>query len=196
MSALAGIWNFDGKPDAAQSCARMLSVQAIYGQHDGAQWDMDWIALGRRLYRLLPEDEHDQQPVFGGDGRFVLVADIRLDNREELMSALGIAPARGRDMADAAILLAAWERWQENCVDHMLGDYAFAVFDRNRQRLSLVRDPIGMRPLHYHRGEKFFAFASMPKGLHALPEIPRRPDEERVTEYLALLPEAGSRSFF
>ena len=65
-----------------------------------------------------------------------------------------------------------------------------------RQRLLLARDPLGQRPLHYHCGNKFFAFASMPKGLHALPEVPYAPDEERIAEFLVLMPETGAQSFF
>ncbi len=196
MSALAGFWRFDGKPDTAASCARMLAVQALYGPHDEHQWDLASISIGRRLFRTLPEDIHDNQPLSGGDGRFVLVADIRLDNRDELTGLLEISPERARSLADAAILLAAWERWQENVFDRLVGDYAFALWDRKEQRLVLARDPLGARPLHYHRGPDFFAFASMPKGLHALPQVPRRPDEERIAEFLALLPEDGPRSFF
>ena len=174
----------------------MLSAQSIYGPHDSAQWHAGSVALGRCLFRLLPEDVHDHQPLVGGEGRFVLVADIRLDNRDELIGELRIAPSQARSMADSAILLSAWERWQENCFDRLYGDYAVAVFDRNLNRLTLARDPTGSRPLHYHRGAKFFAFASMPKGLHAHSEVPRLPDQERMAEFLALLPESGPRSFF
>ena len=196
MSALAGLWNFDGRPNAGQSCARMLTAQAMYGPHDHAQWDMGAICLGRRLYRVLPEDSFDAQPLVGGDGRFVLVADARLDNRDELARACDMEAEQARRMADSAILLAAWERWQEAVFDHLCGDYAFVLWDGKEQRLVLARDPLGTRPLHYHRGNGFIAVASMPKGLHALPEVPRAPDEERAAEFLALLPEDGSRSFF
>jgi asparagine synthase (glutamine-hydrolysing) len=55
---------------------------------------------------------------------------------------------------------------------------------------------MGQRPLHYSRGRGFFAFASMPKGLHALPEIPPAPDREAVAGFLALIPEDGSETFF
>ena len=84
----------------------------------------------------------------------------------------------------------------ENCCDRLVGDYAFALWDTQDQRLVLLRDYLGMRPLHYHRGKDFFAFASMPKGLHALAEIPRAPDEDRIAEFIALLPEHGPQSFF
>jgi asparagine synthase (glutamine-hydrolysing) len=197
MTALAGLWRFDGRPDAADGCARMLAAQELYGLHAGAQWsEGGGVALGRRLMRVLPEDAFDRQPLIGGDGRHVLIADIRLDNRDELIETLQIATAQASSLCDAAILLAAIERWDESCLEHLVGDYAFALWDGPRQRLLLARDPLGQRPLHYHRGNGFFAFASMPKGLHALPELPYALNEERIAEFLVLMPEAGTQSFF
>ena len=196
MTALAGLWHFDGRPDAAQNCARMLAAQEVYGRHDGAQWSDGDVALGRRLMRVLPEDDFDRQPLIGGGGRYVLVADTRLDNREDLAAALGIPPQQASTLCDASILLAALERWGELCLDHLVGDYAFAFWDGTRRRLLLARDPLGQRPLHYHRSKRLFAFASMPKGLHALSEVPYAPNEERIAECLALMPETGSQSFF
>lgn len=196
MSALAGLWRFDGKPDAADACRRMLAAQEIYGPHGVRQWDDGAVALGRRLFRLLPEDSFDRQPLLGADGRYVLVADLRLDNRDELAAELGIAEPEARSLADAALLLRAWERWESEAFDHLLGDYAFALWDGRDRRLILARDPLGGRPLHYHVGKDFAAFASMPKGLHALPDIPYAPDDVRTAEFLALIPEYGPRSFF
>jgi asparagine synthase (glutamine-hydrolysing) len=196
MSALAGRWNFDGNPEAAASCRRMLAAQQLFGPHDVAQWDDGGIALGRRLFRLLPEDAFDRQPLAGGGGRYRLVADVRLDNRDELARYIGIDLSRAASLSDAAILLAAWERWQEGVFDRLFGDYAFALWDGRDRRLILARDALGGRPLHYHRGDGFLAFASMPKGLHALDEVPYGPDEVRIAEHLALIPEHGSGSFF
>jgi asparagine synthase (glutamine-hydrolysing) len=62
--------------------------------------------------------------------------------------------------------------------------------------LTLARDFLGQRPLHFHRNEGFFAFASMPKGLHVFEEIPRTPDQAKMAEFLALLPERGTSTFF
>ena len=196
MSAIAGVWTRGAGPDPATACARMLSAQAIYGPHASDQWDGDEISLGRRLFRLLPEDVHDSQPLVGGGGRFLLVADLRLDNRQELEARLGITPDRGRQLCDAAVLLAAWEKWAADCFDRLIGCYAFALWDHELRALTLARDPISQRPLHYFRGNDFLAFASMPKGLHAMDEAPRTPDEAFTREFLALMPERGPRTFF
>jgi asparagine synthase (glutamine-hydrolysing) len=196
MSAIAGIWRITARPEAAESCERMLAAQSIYGNHKSNVWSASPVALGRRLAKLLPEDVYDDQPLIGGGGRYVLVADLRLDNRDELIESLEISPAQAKTMCDAALLLATFERWGVDCCEHLVGDYAFAVWDAAERRLVLVRDFLGSRPLHYFRGNGFVAFASMPKGLHALTEIPRAPDEERLAEFLTLMPEYGSATFF
>jgi asparagine synthase (glutamine-hydrolysing) len=174
----------------------MLAVLSPYGPDDSAEARSGAFAAGRNLYRFLPEDRYDRQPLLGGDGRFLLVCDVRLDNRDALASALGLAPVDAARAADADILLAALTRWSDRALDRIVGDYAFAFFDREAQSLMLARDPTGQRPLFWHRGDGFFAFASMPAGLHALPAIARVADTATMTDFLGLLPNRGAASWY
>jgi asparagine synthase (glutamine-hydrolysing) len=183
VTAIAGLWRFDESPPRPD-LQRMLGAQQMYGPHATDSLDDGRLALGRALYRVLPEDRHDRQPMRGGDGTLLLVADIRLDNREELAASLGIGEDLAR-ISDSAILLCALERWGDRCLDHLVGDYAFALFDRRAERWLLARDPTGQRPLHYHVGPRLFAFASMPKGLHALAEIPYAANVAALIDTLA-----------
>lgn len=196
MTALAGFLSFGGGPGPREACARMLAAQRMFAPDGSDIWAEGPVALGRGLFRILDEDRFDRQPLTGGGGRFRLVADLRLDDRAALVDALDIDPGAAASLADSALLLAAWERWGEASLDRLYGDYAFALWDAAERRLFLARDGLGAKPLHYHRAGGFLAFASMPKGLHALPEIERAPDEERVSEFLATFPEHGPRSFF
>src|ERR1051326_265197 len=166
MTALAGIWDQRSGCDVFEYCARMLAAQSVYGRDGESRWDASTVSLGCRLWRLLPEDSSGIQPLRGAASGFVLVADLRLDNREELASELHLAPVEAATMSDAALLLAAFERWDDECCARLVGDFAFALWDEREQRLVLARDIIGARPLHYYAAEGFFAFASMPKGLH------------------------------
>ena len=72
MTALAGLWRLDGRPDAAEGCVRMLASQEIYGRHGISHWAAGDVALGRCLMRVLPEDAVDRQPLQSASGRFVL----------------------------------------------------------------------------------------------------------------------------
>jgi asparagine synthase (glutamine-hydrolysing) len=194
MTALAGFISLDGR-DPLAPVRRMLKAQALYGRAD-ADWSDGVAALGRRLHPRLPEDRFDRGPAVAANGRLALVADVRLDNRDEIEAALGLGGEAARRTSDAALLLAALERWEEAALDRLVGDFAFALWDGEKRRLLLGRDYAGHRPLHYHRGAGFVAFGSMPKGLHALPEIPYRLNEEAALGFLALMPESGSATLF
>ena len=194
MTALSGFWRFDGGSDVGENCARMLRGQSIYSKDKPAEHVDGAIALGRALWKVLPEDSYDRGPVVGAEGRLVLVADARIDNRESLCSDLGLGT--GAQLCDAALILRAAEAWGDDFVGRLIGDFALALWDRDRQRLLLARDFLGQRPLHYHQGEGFFAFASMPKGLHALAEVPYAPNRASNADFLVLMPQTGPETFF
>jgi len=196
MTAICGLWRWDGQAGAAEDCERMRRTLAIYGRDRSGGWDGGDIALGIQLARLVPEDIHDRQPLTDDGRRFTMVADARIDNRPELAAELGVGDERLRTMADSDLMLVAWERWQSGCLDRLYGDFALAVWDTQTRTLQLARDPLGQRPLFYHLGDGFAAFATMAKGLHALAEVPVAPDLDTLRDYLALAPMRGPGSFF
>jgi asparagine synthase (glutamine-hydrolysing) len=181
MSAIAGVWSFDGGAVVAEACQQMLHALGIYGADHTAQYASAELAMGRCLSRLLPEDRFDHQPLCANDS--VLVADLRLDNRRELIRQLGLVGAAG--LADSALLMAAWQKWREQCVDHLLGAFSFAVWDLRERELFVARDHTGERPLYYFSSSNQFAFASMPKGLHTLGQVGAEIDEDYIVRYLS-----------
>ncbi len=192
MTAIAGAWRLRGGASFREDCAHMLAAQSRYGPHGEALWEDEEMAMGRRLYRTLPEDRFDQGPLTRPQG-IAMVADVRLDNRQALEASLGLSNQR---LCDAAVLFAAWTRWEEACFDHLVGDYAFALWQPEFRRVVLARDPMGRRPLFFSRNPDRFAFASMPAGLLALPDMPKRPDARHLAKFLSLGPETGCESFF
>jgi asparagine synthase (glutamine-hydrolysing) len=128
---------------------------------------------------VTPEEIGEVQPLVGRTGA-MLAMDGRLDNRDELLRALELPQAS----SDASCVLAAYETWGERFAERLNGDFALAVFDPRQPRLLLARDAIGIRPLYYHKSDRFFAFASEIKALLAHPEIPARPDDEGLADYL------------
>jgi asparagine synthase (glutamine-hydrolysing) len=195
MSAISGIWRLDGRPHAELDCLRLVQAQRAYGDEDQRVQPRGSLAFGRNLHRTVPEDRYDVQPVSGGSGRFLLVADLRIDNRAELLHALAL-PSPSPGLADSGLLMAALERWGEDVVDRLSGDFAFAAWDNERQELILARDPTGQRPLHFHRNDKLVAFASMPRALFALPEIPAELDQRRLAELVADLRPPADKTFY
>jgi asparagine synthase (glutamine-hydrolysing) len=193
MTALAGLWSRRG--EATQSAVgRMLDAQAAFGPDPAISRTLDAATLGRRLYPLVPEDDFDRGPLMGGDGTLLLAADARIDNRDEIAAALGLSVDLTR-LAEPQLLMAVIERWGVAGLGRVVGAFAVMFWDARRCVLTLARDPMGERPLFFHRGDGFVAVSSMPRGLHAHPDIPYAPSETATADFLAILPE-GDESFF
>jgi asparagine synthase (glutamine-hydrolysing) len=171
----------------------MLQAQQDYGTRS-ALADGGAIALGRNLFPLLPEDSFDRGPV--ERSHFLLAADVRLDNRGDLGAGLGISAPEQSRMSDASLLFECLLKWGEAAIDRLVGEFAFAFWDGAQQRLLLARDIFGYRPLYFHEGERFFAFSTMPSGLHVLADVPYDFDAEFMAESLALLPHVGRKTQF
>lgn len=157
-----------------------------------ALWCQEAMALGTASAALMEA----ASPVTGASGNLVLVADVRLDNRPDLLRQLGISGAHVARLSDPEIMMLGFERWGLDATRRFLGDFAFMLWDRATAQLHLARDFAGQRPLFFHRSARGAAVASMASGIHALGFVPRRPDRQRMLETLAGLPHEGSHSFF
>jgi len=196
MTAIAGILYFDKKPVDPGLLKRMQDILEPYGRDDQHVWHESGVGLLRNLCRITPEDVLDSQPLMSSNRHMMLVFDGRIYNREELAETLDIQHRQTPLMPDSALVLKAFERWEENCLEHLLGDFAFAIWDKRVKRLFLARDPLGHRPLYWYKANAFFAFATLSKGLFAIPGVPRQLCDERMADYLALLPMQGPESFY
>lgn len=148
MSAIAAIFHFDGRPQAAADLARMMRALALLGPDRKSSWQDGDVALGFRQMALLPEDRFDRQPWRGQGGVLVMVANARLDNRDELAGALAIAPDLARAMADSEMLLRAYEIWGEAALERLVGAFVFIAWHVRERRLFCARSrPRGADPL-------------------------------------------------
>jgi len=169
VSAIFGLVSFNEDLPDRGVVSRMAAALAHHGR-DGVIFEQSGAAvLGICLNRLRSIDRNEVQPV--EDGSVQLVASARLDNRVDLARALSIPNID--DVADSALILAAYREWGENCAAQLLGDFAFAIWNGATGRLLLARDHMGQRPLLYHVGDGFIVFAPEPKALWVCPEVPR-----------------------
>jgi asparagine synthase (glutamine-hydrolysing) len=184
MSALCGIVRFDGIPVGARDLERMLGAMALRAPDRRKFWCDGAVGLGHGLLRVTREDAFDAQPLHDDDAGLTLVADVRLDNREELANVLHVDEAGLSVTPDSALLLLAYKEWGENCAEHLLGDFFFAVWDANARKLVLMRDHMGQRGVSLFRNREFCAFASDLKALRSLRDVPRTLSEHRIARML------------
>lgn len=105
------------------------------------------------------------QPLFSADRRLALVANGEIYNHVELRRELETLGYRFLTRSDSETILHAYAAWGEVCLERLQGMFAFALYDRSRNTLLLVRDRMGIKPLYYTRTGHGWAFASEIKGL-------------------------------
>lgn len=184
MSGIAGIIRFDGAPVEPGLVEKMTAAMAHRGPDGIHHWVKGSVAIGQCMLRTTPESLEERQPLGNEDESLVLVMDGRVDNWEELRRELLGRGAVLRGQSDAELVLGAYQLWGEDSPRHLLGDFAFAVWDDRRQRLFCARDHFGVKPFYYFRSKQLLAFASEEEAFFGLPGVTGSPNEDRIAYLL------------
>ena len=196
MSGIAAIFHRDGRPVDRGDIERVARALAMYGPERQSVRLLGNVAFAYTHFTNTPEARGAQQPVTGAGGRYTMVFDGRLDNRGDIAATLGIDAADLRMLSDADLAVRSWERWATDAFNRWVGEFAVIIWDAGEQRLLAVRDQLGCRALSYHLTADRIVLASAPKGLHALGDIPRAIDEQKLADALCQLYADGERSYF
>ena len=184
MSALCGIVTSDGRPVEA-SRIRLMVAAGLHRSPDGrAHWIGDGVALGFGALHTASESSRGQQPRVDVKRGFGLCFAGRVDERQDLLRQLQANGLEPSESSGAELVLDAYARWGTDCLDKVRGEFSLALWDGCTRRLICARDLAGTRPLYYFQSKTCFYFASELRQLLALPEIPRRPNEGMIGEYL------------
>jgi asparagine synthase (glutamine-hydrolysing) len=195
LSAIAGIYFLDGRNVEADLLLQMTDRLAHRGSDDVGIWWRQSIGLSQRMLWTTSESRFEKLPLTMRDGMLVLTADARIDNRQDLIQFLNISGDENRQITDSELILDAYIKWGEACTQHLVGDFAFVVWDAQNRKLFCARDPMGVKPFYYFFSKKLFAFASEIKALFCVPEIPRVLNEVHIGEQLAWLSSADTTYF-
>ncbi len=185
MSGIAGLLRFSEQAVRRNDLERMANALRPHGPDRSAVTVEGEVGLVHVLMRMTPEDQFDRQPQRGVSGA-TITADLRLDNRGDILMSLGIAREDAVAWPDSRILLTAWEKFGDEVWSKLRGPFAAAIWEPHSRTLTLARDHLGLNVVMWHKSDRFFAFSSMPKGLFALPEVPRRLSEEKFADFLVL----------
>lgn len=125
-----------------------------------------------------------RQPISGGEGRFRLLFDGRLDYRDDLANRLEIQ-LLDTGQFDALLAVRAFERWGEAAIERLEGNFALIVWDRREKRLFAARDATGFYPLSYGLTDDLFVIASSPASVLAVTGAPRKINRQLILSHLA-----------
>ncbi|MCH6266021.1 asparagine synthase-related protein [Neobacillus citreus] len=186
MSAIAGIYNFHQEPVNPDYSRNLMNAFELYPADRIHKWCNDSIFFGCHAQWITPESLGEVLPYYDYDKGLVITADAIIDNRDELFDELRIKGNQPKSLPDSQLILLAYEKWGEEVPKHLIGDFAFMIWDKKNQKLFGARDFSGSRTLYFHQSEIQFAFSTTTKSLLSLPYVEKRLNEEWLAEFLAI----------
>jgi asparagine synthase (glutamine-hydrolysing) len=182
MSGIVGIVNLDDAPVDPALLQRMTNSMAYRGPDRQQIWADGNVGFGHVLLRTTFESQHEQQP-FTLDGETWITADARVDDRARLIHQL----AASRDVItapDAELILRAYQRWGQKCVDYLIGDFSFAIWDRRQRRLFCVRDHFGVKPFYYAELANCLVFSNTLNCIRQHPYVTSQLNDLAIADFL------------
>jgi asparagine synthase (glutamine-hydrolysing) len=196
MCGIAGIINFDPKETVEpERLRRMRDVLRHRGPDGEGMWIDGPVGLAHRRLAIV-DIAGGAQPMMDAEGTASTVYNGEIYNHPELKRKLEAKGYRYRTRCDTETLLHIYKDEGESCVTHLRGMFAFALWDRTRQKLLLARDRLGIKPLYYAITEHELLFASEIKAILAADYLRPALNEDILPEYLATGFLSGSETFF
>jgi asparagine synthase (glutamine-hydrolysing) len=152
-------------------------------------WVSGAIGFGHTMLRTTYESQNERQPA-ALDGQFWITADARIDCREELAGEIerdGNIAATGaslRLVTDSDLILRAYATWGEACVEHLRGDFVFAIWDARKNLLFCARDHFGVKPFYYAEPGELFLFSNILDCLRQHPDISGDLNDAAIGDFL------------
>jgi asparagine synthase (glutamine-hydrolysing) len=182
-----------------QRIGAMLASIEHRGRDDEGVWTSGAIdqtgrkvCLGHRRLAIIDTSSAGHQPMFYGDGRYVMILNGEIYNYRELRSQLIAKGHIFHTESDTEVLLAAYAEWGADCLPRLNGMFALAIWDERERTLLLARDRVGIKPLYYAEPSANgdgpgLVFASEIKAILASGLVPRELNAEALNQYLTFL---------
>jgi asparagine synthase (glutamine-hydrolysing) len=162
----------------------MCDLLAHRGPDGAGVWTEGPIGLGHRRLAIIDLSDAGRQPMTTADGRFTITFNGEIYNFLELRARLEGLGHVFRTASDTEAILHAYRQFGPDCVTHLRGMFAFALWDRDQRTLFIARDRLGKKPLHYRIDEDGIAFASEPKAFLAEDSFTPEADPRALLHYL------------
>jgi len=153
-----------GQEHAEQKIDKMCKIIRHRGPDDQGTWTGDNVALGMRRLAII-DLAGGQQPIFNEDRNILIVFNGEIYNYQELKASLQKVGHHFRTDSDTEAIVHAYEEYGDDCPKYLRGMFAFAIWDRKRQRLLLARDRFGKKPLNYYWDGQRLIFGSEIKSI-------------------------------
>lgn len=194
MSAILVVYHRNQSPVARETIDTMLAARPERGPDGQAAALLGHVGMGRQQFCITPEERDEVAPLRSED--CTLSCDARLDNRLELIRELVPGSVERDDLSDAALILRSYLKWGSDCLGHLLGDFAFVLWDERQQQLFIARDALGANDLCYRIEGNLCLAASEISQILAHPTIHPQLNENRIAAFLSNRWDRVDESFY
>ena len=179
-----GIYHRNGAPIDRALLQSLVDFLSYRGPDSQTCWLEGSIGLGHAMLRTTHEAEAENQPA-SLKGRFWIVADARIDCREDLTTELRRTGSKVEANApDSELVLHAYAAWGTPCVEHLMGDFSFAIWDAAKRELFCARDHFGIKPFYYVQRGDLFLFSNTLNCVRMHPEVSGDLNEAAIGDFL------------
>ncbi len=185
MTIIHGILCYDQTPDTESNIRAMIQATEGFADSGSGYRQIGKMTLAANLLKTLPGRRHEPEPVISdAESGLSIVADARIDNRDELFQALSVNASERANISDVRLILLAFKKWHQACAEKLLGDFAFAIWDSKHHCLYCCRDVFAKRPFYYYLSSQGIIFSSDLAALQSLQVVPKRLDEHFIADRL------------
>ena len=185
MCGIAGVVQFvRGAQVNPEVLRRMCAAMAHRGPDDEGIYSQEGVGLGVRRLSII-DLSTGHQPISNEDGTMWIVFNGEIYNHLALRQRLISRGHRYRTNSDTETIIHLYQEYGRDCVDHLRGMFAFAIWDARRRRLFIARDRLGIKPLYYRLDHDCFLFGSEIKVILTYPGVRPEFNREILSEYLA-----------
>ena len=142
------------------------------------------IGLAHQRLSIIDLSKDGHQPMSLQDSSLTIVFNGEIYNYKAVRKTLQKSGVEFRTQSDTEVILRAWEKWGKKCIEHFNGMFAFALYDKLNQKVILVRDRAGVKPLYVYNNEGLILFGSELKALMAHPKFEKVIDTDATALYL------------
>ncbi|MEO5891095.1 MAG: asparagine synthase (glutamine-hydrolyzing) [Ferruginibacter sp.] len=183
MCGIAGIVNFNHSPVNPAEIRRVTDAMEHRGPDDGSYFHEAELALGHRRLAIIDLSSAANQPFTDNSGRYTMVFNGEMYNYMDVKAVL--PEYNFKTTSDTEVLLAAFAKWGTLCIRFFKGMFAFAIWDRERKELTIMRDRLGVKPLYYYESDSVFIFASEIRAILVSDAVKKQIDPHAVSELLS-----------
>lgn len=196
MCAILGGLNRDGAPFSPRILREMANSVAHRGPDGEGIYTKSNLGFGHRRLAILDLSPAGHQPMLTPDQSVALVYNGEIYNYQELRIELETLGCAFHSNCDTEVVLNAWRYWGADCVNRFNGMFAFAIWSQKEDKIFLVRDRYGIKPLYYAEFGHTFLFGSEQKAIFAYPDARKELDYSAFYEYFTFQNLFTDRTFF